>query len=523
MVRIGLLRSVKISVIAILTLFISLISCTDKTKKNAEQACSVDLDVSTIFNEYASREKKPIVDLDFNQPIHSVHVKRDMKMLQYILEEASPALYRYQSKVSVDSLFDAKICELETPTTYLDFVRDIAEVFTFMACGHSGWSHTPTYKNYRNDSMFFFPLKIYAYEDQYFIHQNGSFNQNVQEGDEILSINGTSPKAINETLMKYMGKDGESGLNGRTGISQYFKMAYSNFIGNPQNFELVCQNRETKTSYKVSLEALKLSTIDSILNANYELKNAINPPLNVQIDDTKNQAIYTIKSFTNEYLDAFNQNFITYTDSVFDLVQAQGVKNLIIDLRGNTGGWTANGRYLYSYFADHPLAYINQVEFNSIDSFSFAPIVLRDNGIEDTMSFELNEKGAFEWTNYHVLAVSPAPENRFNGQVYILIDDFTRSCSVMFSGMMRSHTDAIFIGEETGGAQCGSNGMVMSVQLPYTGIVVGLSTAEYELNVKNTDNSRGIIPDHVVKTTWEDFISNRDPQMDFTINLINSN
>ncbi len=507
--------------IIIFFLLTILIGCSIKEEKKIKNECISKANVSNVLDE-CKKSELPLKEISFSQPINPEYLQNDLAILRYVLEEANTSLYRYESKLSVDSLFDAKICELKEPTTYLDFVRDVSEIFTFIACGHSGWSHAPNYKQYRNDSTTFFPLKIYAFENQYYIRENGSLNTEIKEGDEILTINGTAPADINVKLSHHMVKDGKSAQDGRSGISQYFKMAYSNFIGNPDQFNLVCKRSDSKEIYEATIDALKLNMIDSIINTRYPSSKTASLPLKMEIHSDLGVGIYSIKSFRNEYIEALGQNFLTVTDSVFEALKSNNINHLIIDLRNNGGGWTANGRYLYSYLANYPSKYINSVEFNKIDSFSFEPIILRGNGIEDTMTFKLNDNHLYEWTNYHVLDVEPKNENRFKGQVYVLINDYSHSCSVMFSSMMKSHTNAIFIGEETGGAQCGSNGMVMGIQLPYSGINIGLSTAKYTLNVENRNDSRGIIPDHIIKTTWKDFDSGKDSQMEFALDIIKS-
>ena len=54
---------------------------------------------------------------------------------------------------------------------------------------------------------------------------------------------------------------------------------------------------------------------------------------------------------------------------------------------------------------------------------------------------------------------------------------------------------AIIVGEETGATRCGAGGMVATIELPHTGIVVNFSTAKYLAEISDTSISHGVKPD----------------------------
>ena len=114
---------------------------------------------------------------------------------------------------------------------------------------------------------------------------------------------------------------------------------------------------------------------------------------------------------------------------------------------------------------------------------------------DSTIEMVLNSDGLYEWRNYPNTTAKPAEQNRFSGQTFILTDNFTYSCSGMFSSLMREHTNALFAGEETGATQCGSAGMVAGIELPHSGVKVHFSTGKYVAQVTDKNNSRGVLPD----------------------------
>lgn len=507
----------KIKLLSISALILLFGGCKNSLQKTNDN-CSETLALDSIFSDYETRGN-PLAAVDFHKPLNPEWIQNDFQILRLILEESNPNIYRYKDKSTIDSLFQRKICTLKDSTSYLEFIQHIAQVFNSMACGHSGWAHSKDFHNYRSTSIKFFPLNIVSINDRYFITQNNSTDSTVPISAEIVHINNLSPVEINAILRKHMYQDGTSTPNTEAEISKYFKNAYSNFIANPDTFNLVLK-QENGDTIRFQLLALSKRRIDSISNIRYPKKETNGLPLRLKVDSVNKLALYTIKSFRNQYIQQSGQNFNAFTDSVFNALHSNDVSNLIIDLRGNKGGWTGNGTKLFSHFIDIAMPYVLRVELNKVDSFSFEPLILSNQGILDSMRFRLSKKGQYEWTNYPNLEVTPSGENQFKGNTYILIDEESRSCSSVFSSMMQSHTNAIFIGEENGASQGGQGGMIMTVALPFTGIRIYTSTAKYSLNVKNPDKSRGIDVDYIVKKKISDPIDNYDKQLEFTYNLI---
>ncbi|MGB0178190.1 MAG: S41 family peptidase, partial [Owenweeksia sp.] len=233
-------------------------------------------------------------------------------------------------------------------------------------------------------------------------------------------------------------------------------------------------------------------------------------PLRFRVIDSLSTGIYTIKWFRKEYIRYMGQHFRSFTDSVFTELNRQQIKNLVIDLRDNPGGWTAHGRYLFSYFIDKPQDYITRVEIKKPDNFSFHPIITQYPGYTDTFNLRPNPAQLYEWVNYPSLKVKPARRNRFTGRIIVLTNGGTRSCGSVFSSLMQDHTGVIMAGEETGTAKSGSGGMVMSIRLPHSGLTYNFTTAQYHLNVKDNTATHGVIPNVELYPEPEDIANGTD-------------
>ena len=141
---------------------------------------------------------------------------------------------------------------------------------------------------------------------------------------------------------------------------------------------------------------------------------------------------------------------------------------------------------------------------------------MSEAGYSDTFNLVRKPDGRYLWQNNPNLIAKPQRHNRYQGYVYILTNAGTRSCSGIFSSLMKEHTEAVFVGAATGTAQCGTGGMVMAVRLPHTGVSIYFTTAEYTCAVSNKEDSKGVMPDISVSESFGD----RQQQEDTVLNKV---
>lgn len=476
-----------------------------------------DAEFTAYLQSLTDSLKQADYKVSFTKKLGPQACEADLHILKYILEEAQTTIYRFSSKVKVDSAFDYSFKAAKDSLTYIELVRHIARIQNVIACGHSGWGHSQAYRQYRNKELRFFPLDLKISGDRYFVDHNNSLDTAIQRYSEVTYINNEPVEDISARLKKYMYKDG-TGRQGNTDLENFFGMAYSNFLANPAEFRVKLKNRNG-TSDEYTLRALPGKEIDSLKLARYGFSPP-QKPLRFYRIDSLNTAVFTIERFNNEYIHHFDQDFEKFTDSVFDVLNDTKTTNLIVDIRGDVGGWTGNGTYLFSYFIDHPVPYIKEVEVKKYHDFSFQPIMTSTSEYVDTMDMQMNSRGLYSWKNYPSLMAIPPDQNRFKGKVYILINDYSRSCSSIFASLMKEHTMALLVGSETGSAKCGAGGMVLSVELPYSGISIYFSTAKYTSAVKDSLTTHGVRPDLEIHPDWQSIISDKDKVRDSVLQLI---
>jgi carboxyl-terminal processing protease len=176
----------------------------------------------------------------------------------------------------------------------------------------------------------------------------------------------------------------------------------------------------------------------------------------------------------NMFLPLFNQRIRAAVRSMSD---APGI---IIDLRGNPGGFDGVGQGLAGLLVDK----------------------------QTSLGMSRSRQG-FE--NYVVYP----QKNPYMGSVVVLVDCMSGSASESFSGGMQSIGRAVVVGERSGGGDLDA-----SVDTLPTGALLLYAYADFVTAKGVSLEGRGVIPDIEVKLTRASLLHNDDPQLEAAINYI---
>lgn len=155
--------------------------------------------------------------------------------------------------------------------------------------------------------------------------------------------------------------------------------------------------------------------------------------------------------------------------------ESKGIKKVILDLRGNGGGYVSAAKDLLSLWIDGDPVLIQKSKFLSSDTTysSHGKAILKDL------------------------------------ETIVLVNGNTASASEIVTGALQDYGLATVIGEQTFG-----KGVVQTLLNLSSGAQLKVTTAHWYTPKDNTINGTGITPDIVVERTFEDINKNRDPQLD---------
>jgi len=127
-----------------------------------------------------------------------------------------------------------------------------------------------------------------------------------------------------------------------------------------------------------------------------------------------------------------------------------------------------------------------------------------------------------QWIGYGLMAYRKEPINKFSGKVYVIISPITYSGGSEFSNMVYSNGKGIFVGQETGGGYFGNtSGYSKELTLPNSKIEIDIPALQFVMNVEQKlPFGSGVIPDHKVIATFEQFENNINAPLEYILKQI---
>ncbi|WP_188050800.1 S41 family peptidase [Flavobacterium sp. GP15] len=446
---------------------------------------------------------------------------QDFQLLRASLEEGYPAMYRYSSKITIDSLFNASEKQLQKQMSEQEFYVFLSKVVMQIRDGHMDVYPTENTRNKLDNCECSVPFKAYISGQKMYVQKNYSnLSDEVILGAEIISINGQPVSAFISDVLKITSSDGNNETNKykrleSTGLLTRYLFYLQGYTENYKIEYVPMNNKVTKTA---TLKGIRFENLLQILKNKYP-EVAQFPAEFKLLNDSS--AYLKIKSFNRDEFVNSEINFNDFLESTFQTINNKGVKNLIINLRGNLGGTDKYGKMLFSYFVDHEFMYyesliINKPKFNFMKYTDDPELEIPEEAIKK------NDVGTYNVIDHPNVGIQENSTPYYSGKLYVLIDGDCFSTTSEFLSMLHSYTAAVFIGEESGGGYNGNcSGSVPLVTLPNSLLQIGIPLMKYSMAVKEYKyKDRGVIPDYNILPTIKDKILSRDPELEFALQLI---
>ena len=229
---------------------------------------------------------------------------------------------------------------------------------------------------------------------------------------------------------------------------------------------------------KVKLKILHKGASKAI-ELTIERKQITVASMKVELIEDKSIALFRVNRFT----DASYSAWVEEWDAKVKEIKASGVKKVILDLRGNPGG----------YFD--------------------AAIYAADDILPGGYTISMQQDGNGKIDKYE----SKDGGNLTNVKLVVLVDGGSASASEILSGALQQAKRATVVGEKTYGKGTAQNVLDLS-----DGSSLHITTLKWLLpNGDWLNKENPITPDVVVEFTDEDFVAGRDPQLIKAIQQIN--
>lgn len=440
----------------------------------------------------------------FDSKKYSVEeLQEDFNYLRTQIQNKGTVIYLYNTKKKTDQYLDSIYSCIKEPMTGIEFFRFIAPVQAFFKDVHTGIFPSATIQKTFFENQYLFPLYIELIDHKVYIEENLSSNSNMSFHQEITSINGIPIETIIQTCSLMLPRDGYDTGQPLFWLNRDFSYYFYFIYGPSESYQLELKTKKGLTQTEIvqgkSLKAIW--EVDDQLNPYGESRN-----IYTQYNDSLKTAILTLNTFNDKTIkENHKASFRRLIRTEFNTILKTGYPNLIIDVRDNDGGNSGDGKKV--------MKYILKTSFEMKKSVR----VVKNKNEEDLMKRTrpaLN--GQFQRGTYK-------PHKRgFDGDVYVLVNGGSTSAAVVFAATLKRNKRVTFVGTEMGG-----NPIVMGGGLwknvkatPNTKISFMYGNKLNILDNLELNTGHGLIPDHMIENSYEDFILGKDSQLLFTLKLI---
>ncbi|WP_299060949.1 S41 family peptidase [uncultured Polaribacter sp.] len=480
-----------------------------------------------------------------DQSFSKKKMRKDLKIFKEIRVKANSGLYKYRTKAQIDSIYNWANLAIEKSSSYRDFYNIICKLTDFEGSLHNETSlPDKILKKLQQESYGYFPYPVKWNQGNWIVNFK---NDKIPLGSKVMAINSLPISEIILNLQKYYTTDGLNLSGKRIGIRKHFAKYYRLNYGQEKEFNITFIRNGSNFKENVIVEGVSYSNYYKNFNNRHskpydniyysELKES--EKYNFKILNTKT-GILTINTFSmGDETTVEHKKYAQFLDSIFVKIKSINLKNLVIDVRQNSGGNDPNDVLTYSYLTSRKFKESKQawIRFKKIPFIKYidisVPKFLRPLGVGKfnrhfQKRFPIEKDGKyFISKTASEMKIREPNKNAFKGNIYLLISPAVASAGSLFASMVSGNKKTIVIGEESMGGYFGHNGHTsLGYVLPKSGIITDFSIDNIQQDVvdrKNQLAKRGIIPNYKISQSYQGFLENKDTQMNFTLDLIKKN
>jgi hypothetical protein len=442
-------------------------------------------------------------------------LKADLRVLWDILEEGHGGFDRYTPLEALRKSFEAVAGGLTAPLTEFEFYARLLPLVAEIKDGHTLLALSPAAASWFDGRPVFFPFGLRFLKDKVYIFRNLSEEASVNDGAELLAVDGTAIKDVIAALVPLVPADAGirtarlRRLENMTTFGRFLALRF----GERGSRRVRIRPLEGVAPKEVTVPGITAVDTVRLLRERYPATAERRPTYELAFrGDT---AVLTVRQFGDDP-DKSRPRYPEFLTDAFRTLQERKTESLVIDLRGNGGGRDEYAKLLFAHVMDRPFMYYAGLETKKdrYDLFRYTGETAKD-AKELAQPLRKNARGWFDVLGHPNRGLQMPAEPGFRGRVAILIDGGSFSATGETTSAFHYYQKAVFFGEECGSGYYGNtSGFMVMATLPGTGIRVRVPLVLYTMAVDGSPKDRGIVPEFPVSPTIEDLLAGRDPAMD---------
>lgn len=450
-------------------------------------------------------------------------LKKDFQLLRTALEKTHAGLYAYTSEKEMNLVFEKMEKSLNQPMTSIDFFRKISELLKPIGNGHTLFIPQKEYMEAINNRLPRFPFAVYWHRENLYVLRNLSDEKNIQPGTIIKTINGEKASDVYQELVDKYTRDGNINAFPREKVIIGFSRFYAIIKGTPEYFTMDLIDLEGKEN-QLKIKGLSMSQIGEYYKKRYPNFKKKSDKLPLRFTINNGIGVLTVTTFSKPDIKKSGQNYKDFFEKTFETIKKEQLKNLIVDVRDNGGGYPEVVIDLHRYLSETP-NYPHTVSHTitrNLPNQKYYKYGFWEY-LELRFAFRLRKQGdkylvtRGRKKNKTILS----PKNVFKGNLKILFNANSFSATVSFLGLLKNDERGVFIGETAGGSPHQSTAwMFPEFILPHSKIRAIIPLVQTKTTLKFEDTNEGIVPHHFVRNSIEDVVEGKDAVMEFALELI---
>lgn len=367
------------------------------------------------------------------------------------------------------------------------------------------------------------PFYLRKIDKKYYLALNYSSDSTIIRGSEVLAFDDEPVEQIIQKLKAFVSSD-----NGNQHVKEYYTASfptyYKKYFGEVDSIKISYLLPKNDTIFNKKVVCQTNREILKIGKKRYQ--NLNRPNLSLKIMDSANHiAKLDINSFlmSGKFLDVSNQKFKRVLRSRFKSIKKLKVEHLIVDFRGNGGGFIPNVSRFLKYLSPKPFTLVDTLAFKKKAYFTiakpywFGPPLVTWMGFmkrQDEFMFRVNKRN-YKHKPEKVLA--------YRGKTYFITDPGCYSATSFTLNLAKDlGIPEKIIGQQVGGASWGSFAVNwLDFKLPNTKYIVHTPLMKMSHNLPNNTNKDFFLqPDYEVNRNREELLHNNTSVIDFTVEMI---
>lgn len=457
-------------------------------------------------------------------------LKRDFSVIRSALEYSHPGAYWYNTPEKLKKYLDSAYAQINRPMTEREFYWFISPVLAQVQCGHTYPRMSQAYETSDAPRPTYLPFEFFWDGERLFIVRNGSTDSTLVPGDEVLAIGGVPVPELAREARNSQSADGDNAAWKNVMLDMFLiEEVYLNRHNGKPPFRLTVSTQNGVRETEVTARKRKPTTQPVKPAPQLSKKEQQKEDKRREEEERagyikfrftggdSSAAILKISGFGYEKV--YGVDYQKKHRSIFKAMSEKNVQNLVIDLRGNSGGNGEIAEDLMSYLVDKNIKVADRNELYTVNLAYMDTLIQyfekqpQSHGFQKSRLKKIGEN-LYRFKFEGKPETKPQGKYRFGGNVYVITDGWVFSAGSLFVSSLRAQRKITVVGTETGGGAVGcSGGRISRIILPNTGIRISFPHFRMYAVTDAKADGHGVIPDYPVRRVWLDRAEHRDPEM----------